>query len=136
YFRVHGMDTTQVPPQTNVDPARVRQNPSITNLYTDKLTALELWIENTRSQNALAIGENLADLFNMLNNFDSANLGLRKTMVCDSDSHSTTIVQAGGPRNMVASSTDDPSAIDPDEIADNLNDGRSTCTNGPFMRVS
>ncbi len=136
FFRLHGIDTTAVPPQSSTSPAAVRQDPSITNLYTDELTALEIWIENGRAQNALAIGENLGDYFNMLNNFDAAHPLQRKAMVADSDTHTTTVVQAGGPRTMIASSTDDPSSISPTELADNLNDGRAILTNGPFVKVS
>jgi hypothetical protein len=136
YFRVHGIDTTAVPPQSSTAPNKLRLDPSITNTYTDELTALELWIENTRGQNALAIGENLGDWFNLLNNFNSTNPTYRKTATFDSDTHSTTVVQAGGPRNMVASSTDSPGLIDPSTLADNLNDGRNIGTNGPYMTVS
>src|SRR5207247_2271062 len=68
--------------------------------------------------------------------FNSTNPNLRKTATFDSDSHSTTVVQAGGPRNMVASATDNPALIDPSAEADNLNDGRNIGTNGPFMTVT
>jgi len=136
YLRVHGIDTTVAPPQSSTDPAEVRQDPSITNLFTDELTALELWIENIRGQNALTLGENLGDAFNMLNLFDSANPLQRKAWVADSDTHSNTIVQAGGPRTMIASSTDNPAAISPLELAQNLNAGRAILTSAPFIRVS
>jgi hypothetical protein len=136
YFRTSGIDTTVAPPQSSTLPARLRQNPAITNLYSDELTALELWIENSRGQNALALGENLGDYINMLNLFDSTHPLQRKGIVCDSDSHSTTIVQAGGPRNMLASATDDPALLVPEDLAESVNAGRNVCTNGPFVRVS
>jgi hypothetical protein len=136
YFRLHGIDTTVAPPQSSTSPANVRQDPAITNTYTDELTALELWIESSRGQNALALGENMGDWFNMLNNFGASHPLLRKAAVFDSDTHSSTIVQAGGPRTMVASATDDPALIVPGDIADNLNDGRAIGTSGPFMRVT
>ncbi len=136
YFRTSGIDTTQTPPQSSTVPTKLRQNPALTNLYTDELTALELWIESSRDQNALAIGENLGDYINMLNRFDAAHPLQRKGIVCDSDTHSTTIVQAGGPRNMLASATDDPALLDPDALANSVNAGRNVCTSGPFVRVS
>jgi hypothetical protein len=136
HFGNLGIDSTVAPPQSTTPPSRVRQDPLLTNLYSDKITALELWIENSRSQNARAVGENLGDWFNMLNNFDSTQPNLRKTATFDSDTHTTTIVQAGGPRNMVASSTDDPALIDPVKEAQNVNEGRDVGTNGPFMRVT
>jgi hypothetical protein len=136
HFGNLGIDSTAVPPQSSTPPANVRQDPLLTNLYTDEITALELWIENSRSQNAQAVGANLGDWFNMLNNFDSTHPNLRKAATFDSDTHTTTIVQAGGPRNMVASSTDDPTLIDPVKEAQNVNEGRNIGTNGPFMRVT
>jgi len=135
YFRTSGMDTTVAPPQSSTLPARIRQNPALTNLYSNELTALELWIESSREQNALAVGENLGDYFNMLNLFDAANPLQRKGIVCNSDTHSTTIVQAGGPRNMLASATDDPASVVPGDLAASVNAGRNVCTNGPFVRV-
>jgi hypothetical protein len=136
YLRTSGIDTTVAPPQSSTLPSKLRQNPALTNLYSNELTALELWIESSRDQNALAIGENLGDYINMLNFFDSANPLQRKGIVCNSDTHSTTIVQAGGPRNMLASATDDPALLDPDTLAEAVNEGRNVCTNGPFVRVS
>jgi hypothetical protein len=138
YFRVHGIDTTVVPPQSDADPALLRLDPSITNSYTDEITALELWIENSRSQSALALGENLGDWFNMLNNWSSVpgHEKLRKTATFDSDTHSTTVVQAGGPRNMVADTSGSVAAIDPVTVANRINEGRNVGTNGPFVQVS
>ncbi len=136
YLRTSGIDTTVAPPQSSTLPAKIRQNPAVTNLYSNELTALELWIESSRDQNALALGENLGDYISMLNLFDSANPLQRKGIVCNSDTHSTTIVQAGGPRNMLASATDDPALLDPDTLAAAVNAGRNVCTSGPMVRVS
>jgi hypothetical protein len=138
YFRIHGIDTTVVPPQSNTSPTELRLDPSITNTYTDELTALELWIENSRSQAALALGENLGDWFNMLDNWSSApgHENLRKTATFDSDTHSTTVVQAGGPRNMVADNAASIAAIDPVTVANHINEGRDIGTNGPFVTVT
>ena len=135
YFRVHGIDTTVAPPQSNVDPNEVRLDPATTNTYTDELTALEIWIESSIGQNALAVGENMGDWFNMLNNFSSSFPLLRKAAVADSDTHSRVIVQAGGPRTMIASATDDPASIVPADLATNLNAGRAILTSGPFVEV-
>lgn len=138
YFRVHGIDTTVVPPQSSTPPSQLRLNPSITNTYTDELTALELWIENSRSQSALALGENFGDWFNLLNNWSSVpgHEQLRKTATFDSDTHSTAIVQAGGPRNMIADTSPSVAAIDPVVAATRINEGRDIGTNGPFVTVT
>ena len=135
YLQTSGMNTKVAPPQSSTPPANLRQNPSLGNLYSDELTALEGWIESSRDQNALAIGENLGDFFNMLNLFDGAHPLQRKGWVCDSDTHSSVIVQAGGPRSMLASATDDPALLDPGDLADSVNAGRNVCTNGPFVKV-
>ena len=138
YLRLHGIDTTVVPPQSSVSPGLIRLDPSVTNTYTDELTALELWIENSRAQSALAIGENLGDWFNLINNWSSTpgHELLRKTATFDSDTHSTTIVQAGGPRNMIADTSGSIAAIDPVTVANHINEGRDIGTNGPFVQVS
>jgi hypothetical protein len=136
FFRLHGIDTTMAPPQSSVDPNEVRLDPLTTNTYLpDELTALEIWIESSISQNALAVGENMGDWFNMLNNFDSSHPELRKGGIADSDSHSRTIVQAGGPRTMVASAAGSPGTIVPADDATALNEGRAVMTNGPFVHM-
>jgi hypothetical protein len=138
YLRIHGIDTTVVPPQSSVNPNQIRLDPALTNTWADELTALELWIENSRSQSQLALGENLGDWFNLLNNWSSVagHDKLRKTATFDSDSHSTTIVQAGGPRNMIADNSASPGVIDPAVVANHINEGRDIGTNGPFVTVT
>jgi hypothetical protein len=107
----------------------LRLDPAETNFYDDGFTALEVWIEAGRGQTALLRGDNMADWFNLLNQ------GRFKAGVADSDTHSSISVQAGGPRTYVASSTDAPGSIDPEELAVNVNAMRATGSNGPFMRV-
>jgi len=130
YFHLAGVDTAMDPPQSFSDPARIRQDPAIVNLYDDNFTALELWIEGSRSQAALFEEANLGDWFNLINQ------GRIKTGTADSDTHSTALVQAGGPRNYVASSVDDPAAIDSAVLAESVNAGRVVGSNGPFVRIS
>jgi hypothetical protein len=130
YFYLAGIDTKRVPPQSFTMPSLIRQNPATTNLYDDRYTALELWIEAKRDQTALFYDANLGDWFNLLSQ------GILKTGTADSDTHSTAIVQAGGPRNFVASSSDNPALLDDRELAANVNAGRSIGTNGPFVRFT
>lgn len=127
FFQITGVDTALDPPQSSVDPALIRQDPSLTNLYDDAYTALELWIEAGRDQTQLLLDANLGDWFNLLNQ------GRIKSAIADSDTHHTAIIQAGGPRTYVASSTDLPSEIDPGEHALNINEGKLIATNGPFV---
>lgn len=72
----------------------------------------------------------LRDWFNLLNR------GHRYTAVGNSDSHHVEYVHAGYPRNFVASPTDDPSRIDPADVAGALRASRSFTTIGPFVQYS
>jgi hypothetical protein len=130
YLHLLGIDTALNPPQSFTPPTRIRQNPSLTNLYDDAYSALEVWIEASRAQTALFLDANLGDWFNLLNQ------GRIKAATADSDTHTTAIIQAGGPRNFVASSADEPAELDEDELAANVNAGRLIGTNAPFVRFS
>jgi len=103
--------------------------PNVANLYADNYTALEVWFEASRDQTDLLRGDNMADWFNLLNQ------GRFKAGTADSDTHSSISVQAGGPRTFVASSTDAPGSIDPQELAANVNAMRAIGSNGPFLKV-
>ncbi|GIW39456.1 MAG: hypothetical protein KatS3mg076_0033 [Candidatus Binatia bacterium] len=129
YFSLGGIDTGFDPPRSFTDPARVRLDPTLENLYDDGFTALEMWIEGNRSQTNRLLEENLGDWFNLLNQ------GRRKTGVANSDTHSIVFDRSGQPRTYVASSTDDPGALDERELAANVNAGRAIGTNAPFVRV-
>lgn len=130
YFQVTGIDTGVDPPRSSVDPRQIRQNPGLTNLYDDGFDALELWIEGSRGQTQLLFEANLGDWFNLLNQ------GRIKAGMADSDTHTTAIVQAGGPRSYLASSSDDPAQLNPGQLAASVADGRVICTNAPFLRVA
>lgn len=130
YFHLAGIDTAMNPPQSFSDPTRIRQNPALPNLYDDGLTALELWIDSSRGQAAVFEEANLGDWFNLLNQ------GRIKTGTADSDTHTTAIIQAGGPRNYVASTVDDPPSMTPAALAESVNAGNVVGSNGPFIRIT
>ncbi|MCA9772239.1 MAG: carboxypeptidase regulatory-like domain-containing protein, partial [Myxococcales bacterium] len=125
-----GIDTAQVPPQSLQSPAKFRLNPATANLFDPNFDAMELWIGSGNSNISLLIDESWGDWMNLLNQ------GLVKAATANSDSHITAMVQVGAPRTYVASSTDDPAAIDPDEIAQSVLDGKAICTNGPFVTLA
>lgn len=129
-FSLTGIDTAMVPPQSNVHPGDIRQDPSIRNFYDDGYTALELWIEDNDVQTKTFLESNLGDWFNLLNQ------GIIRTGTANSDTHDLVGIQAGGPRNFVASPVDVPEAIDDAVIAHSVNEGRSIGSNGPFVRVT
>ncbi len=62
--------------------------------------------------------------------------GLGKTGTAVSDSHRLVIENAGFARSYVASSTDDPAAIDEDELTQSVLDMKLVGTSGPFIRFS
>jgi hypothetical protein len=130
FFTLAGIDTLLDPPRSFTPPELIRQNPAIQNLYDDNYDSLELWVVGNRDQTSLLQNANLGDWFNLLNH------GHVKTATADSDTHSTAIVQAGGPRNFVAASSDDPADLTDAEMAANVRDGRVIGSNAPFLRVS
>ena len=97
------------------------------------------WISRTmEEQQALIDGTYTlgADLEGMLDDwFTMLNLGLRVTAMGNSDTHSTTTVEAGLPRNYVLSETDSPAFLRPQDIADAMRDHRVVASYGPFLRM-
>ena len=94
---------------------------------------MEIWEGTNRGDIAnRLIGRNLGDWFNLINQ------GIVRTGLAVSDTHQQIIKQAGFPRTMVASPTDDPGAIGAiaDTMAANVNAGRAFGTNAPFVRVT
>jgi len=61
---------------------------------------------------------------------------IRKTGTAVSDSHRLILENAGYARSFVASSTDDPSAADEDELTANIKSMQLVGTSGPFVRFS
>jgi hypothetical protein len=126
-------DTGLVPPQSFGDPTAVRLDPNVPNFWDPDFTALELWIQTSRGQDfGNFLGQNAGNWFNLLNQ------GILSTGISDSDTHQTFLYLSGFPRNMIASPTDDPGALAAiaETLAENVNDGRVTGTNGPFLRVT
>jgi hypothetical protein len=66
--------------------------------------------------------------------FTLLDLGYRFTALSNSDTHDQFGVEAGCPRNYVQIDTDDPTAIDPDEVARAVKEGRVVLSYGPFVR--
>jgi hypothetical protein len=62
--------------------------------------------------------------------------GFHKTATAVSDSHRLVMENAGFGRSFVASSTDDPAAINEDELTANVKDMNLIGTSGPFIRFS
>ncbi len=127
------VDTAFEPPQDFADNLSKRLDPSIPNLFDDGFTALEIWQGTSRNEIlGRLIGRNLGDWFNMMNQ------GIVRTGIAVSDTHKRVINQSGFPRTMIASPTDDPGALGAiaETLAGNVNAGRTTGTNAPFVEVT
>jgi len=66
--------------------------------------------------------------------FSLLNLGYRLTALGNSDTHGKTKVEAGCPRNFVASPTDRPGFIDPADVAAAVREHQVVASYGPFIR--
>lgn len=130
FFTLAGIDSAAVPPQSFTPPELMRQNPAIANLYDGGYDTLELWVVGNQAQTSLLRGANLGDWFNLLNQ------GHIRAATANSDTHSTALVQAGGPRNYVAASADAPRDLDHAELAASVRQGRLIASNAPFVRVT
>ncbi|MCB9662548.1 MAG: CehA/McbA family metallohydrolase [Alphaproteobacteria bacterium] len=102
-------------------------------------TRLWPWISRTlEEQQALIDGTDklTEDLQGVIDDwFTLLNLGYRITAIGNSDTHGTSSIEAGCPRNYVMSSTDDPTAISDQEIADAVRDHHVVASFGPFVRM-
>lgn len=67
--------------------------------------------------------------------FALLNIGYRHTALGNSDTHGTTSTEAGCPRNFVASPTDSPVFIRPQEVANAVKEGRVIASYGPFVTL-
>jgi len=65
--------------------------------------------------------------------FSLLNLGFRYTALGNSDTHGTTTVESGCPRNYVFVGEDDPILIDDDVVAQAVKDGKVVASFGPFV---
>ena len=66
--------------------------------------------------------------------FTLNNLGYRITALGNSDTHGTTSVEAGCPRNFVMADSDQPGFVSPAAVAQAVKEGRVVASYGPFIR--
>jgi len=66
--------------------------------------------------------------------FSLLNLGIRIPAVGNSDTHGKHSIEAGCPRNYVASDVDDPALLDDQAVADAVKAGHVIASYGPFVR--
>jgi len=131
HFHPLRIDTALVPPRAQLDPdsrERFRLDPNGGELF-HHFPALEIWNSDSRGGQASFLNERMGVWFNHLNQ------GLRTTGIADTDTHQFFNLNAAGAQTWTASSTDDPSEIDPGEVARSVAEGRAIGSQGPFVRA-
>jgi len=131
HFAPLKIDTSLVPPQdlmTDEERAtrRLPDTATVDNLFF-AFPALELWNGDSRGDQNQFLDERIGIWMNLLSQ------GYPTTFIADTDSHSFTNQNSAGARTWTASPTDDPSAIDPADVADSVDAGRATGGQGIFV---
>jgi hypothetical protein len=89
--------------------------------------ALELWNGDGRGAQADFLEDRIGVWMNHLNQ------GYPTTFIADTDSHRFTNLNSAGARTWTASPTDDPSSIDPNDVAGSVSSGRAVGGQGVFV---
>ncbi len=125
------IDTSLVPPQSFVSPARkldFRMDPASGNLF-QHFEALELWNGHNRAHQSQFLDERIGIWFNLLNQ------GLIATAITDTDTHAFANLETAGGRTWSASSTDDPPSISPAEMAQSVRAGKAVGGQGIYVQT-
>jgi hypothetical protein len=125
------IDTALVPPQSLITPQnrlRYRLDPDGGNLF-HPFKALEVWNGAGRGKQAEFLDLRLGIWFNLLNQ------GIITTAIADTDSHQFLPLNAAGARTWTASPTDDPAAIDPQNVAISAREGRAVGGEGVYVQT-
>ncbi len=125
------IDTSLVPPQSFISPARLldfRMDPASGNLF-HLFEALELWNGHNRSHQSQFLNERIGVWFNLLNQ------GLITTMITDTDTHAFANLETAGGRTWAASSTDDPPSISPAEMTQSVRAGKAVGGQGLYVQT-
>lgn len=125
------IDTGMTPPQSQVDVTERRMDPNLSNAFSDRFQALEVWI-GTNGRRGIYdefVGQNLGDWFNLINQ------GIVRTGVADSDSHSRRTTHLAT-RNQIPSAITDPGmlASEAENLAATIASGKNIGTNAPFCK--
>jgi hypothetical protein len=124
------IDTGMTPPQSTVDLADERLDPSIANAFDDGFDSLELWIGTNGLGGIVStfMDQNAGDWFNLLNQ------GLLKTGVANSDTHVRRFTGIAA-RTLIASAKESPGELSDhaEQLAASVRAGKNTATNVPFL---
>ncbi len=127
------IDTSQVPPQDGLSDAqraarRLPDTTAVPNLFFP-FPALELWNGNSAGSQSRFLDRRIGVWFNHLNQ------GLRTTFIADSDSHRFTNLNSAAARTWTASPTDQPAAIDSNDVAAAVTAGRAVGGQGVYVQT-
>ena len=125
------VDTSATPISSFLDPgepAVYRLDPSVTNFF-HHFPALELWNGMTRGHQNEFLSGRIGIWMNQLNQ------GLPTTFIADTDTHGFMNLRTAGARTWTASPTDDPQAIDPDDVGGSVLAGRATGGQGVYVQA-
>jgi len=125
------IDTSQEPPRSflsSAEAAAFRLDPAVTDFF-HPFPALELWNGATRAAQEEFRFERIGIWMNHLNQ------GLRPTFIADTDTHTFLNLRTAGARTWTASPTDDPSAIDSDDVGAAVLAGRAVGGQGIYVQT-
>lgn len=131
FFAPLRIDTTLVPPRTALSPAnrqRIRLDPDGGELF-HHFPALELWNGAGRGAQREFLQDRIGIWMNHLNQ------GLLTTAIADTDTHDFRNLSTAGARTWTASSTDDPAAIDPRQVAGAVRAGKAVGGQGVYVQT-
>jgi hypothetical protein len=132
HFTPLRIDTSQVPPQDNLDAAgrleRRLDEPVSENLFFP-FPALELWNGEGRGDQAQFLNGRIGVWFNLLNQ------GIETTFIADTDTHRFTSLNAAGARTWTAAApgSDEAGTVDEGEVANMVDAGKATGGQGIFV---
>jgi len=124
------VDTGMTPPQSAVDLASRRLDPSISNAFDSGFDALEVWI-GTNGRGGIInefLNQNAGNWFNLINQ-DLVRIG-----IANSDTHDFRFTKTSA-RTLIPSATVDPAALTaaPETLAATVLEGKAVGTNAPFL---
>ena len=132
HFGANGLaiDTGMTPPQSQVDLADQRLDPSVANAFDDGFDSLELWIGGNGRGGIVGTfpEQNAGDWFNLINQ------GIVRTGVANSDSHVRRFTKIAA-RTLIASDEENPGELSShaEKLASSVRAGKSIGTNVPFL---
>jgi hypothetical protein len=130
HFSPLRIDTSLEPPQSFLpDPTVFRLDPGVANFF-HPFKALELWNGSGVGHQNGFLQQRIGVWMNLLNQ------GLISTAIADTDTHTFLDLDSAGAQTWTPSASDDPAAIDDDEIGRSVKDGRAVGGQGLYVQAT